>query len=184
MLPIFWVKNMNGEGISKPTFAVSLIAVLVISLCASWALASIIPQGPEGAQGLQGIQGEQGIQGIQGTQGEQGAQGERGPQGSQGIQGIQGEAGGVTAYVSGMLTSEYHDVWFGTDYRVVTGLLVNFGSEPAYNVQVELTWSYSGGDYSITQNLGTLQGHQIYRYDFTYYWEGSAGWLTWTINWT
>lgn len=166
------------KGISTSAFAIGLICAILISGVGTYLVVKLT--GGEGPQGSQGLAGDMGAPGPQGPKGDKG---DTGPQGLQGPQGPPGPAGGVEPYVSGMLTSEYHDIWLGTDYRVVTGFLINFGSKFATNISVKLTWSYSGGSYSTTQDIGTLVGYKIYKYDFTYYWEGSAGSLSWEITW-
>lgn len=181
---LFWVRKPLNEKISYTTFILSLAAILCISVLFSYGISSSViqvgPQGDKGDTGLQGVQGEQGIQGIQGNKGDQGPQGIPGPKGDNGDR---GEPGGAAASISATLTSTYHDVWFGIDYRSVRGYLINFGSDWAFNVKVKLTWWYSGGSYSTTQDLGTISGHEIYAFAFDYYWEGSAGALSYEITW-
>lgn len=168
-------------GVSYTVFVICLVAVLGISVLANYVVSSTVlkvgPQGDKGDVGLQGVQGEPGVQGIQGVKGDQGIQGLKGAQGDR------GEPGGVAASISGTLTSTYHDVWFGTDYRSIRGYLINFGTDWAFNVKVKLTWWYSGGSYSKTQDIGTMIGHEIYAFAFDYYWEGSAGTLSYEITW-
>ncbi len=70
-----------------------LIAVIVIAVLASSAVAagvSIMVPGPEGPEGPQG---EQGITGAQGPQGEQGETGDTGPRGATGLTGATGATG-------------------------------------------------------------------------------------------
>jgi hypothetical protein len=81
------------------------IAIVVIAVLASSAVAAGIsmvingPEGPEGPQGEQGETGETGPAGATGPKGDTGAKGDKGdtgdtgPQGEQGIQGIQGIQG-------------------------------------------------------------------------------------------
>jgi len=170
-------ERSNSE-ISTRVFAIGLILAIVISGVGTYTALRLT--GAEGPEGLRGLTGDMGSPGPKGPKGDKG---DTGSQGLQGHKGDKGDPGGVEPYVSGMLTSEYHDIWLGTDYRVVTGILINFGSTVATDVSVKLTWYYSGGSFSKTQHIGTLGGHKIYNYDFTYYWEGSAGSLVWSITW-
>lgn len=181
------IKNI---GISKQGFALGIIAVLIASVLLSYVISSTIikqgPQGPKGEQGQQGEQGSQGIQGIQGEKGDKGDTGATGPQGLQGIQGEKGDPGGVTPDVTASLTSTYTNNIFGTDYHDVEGLIINFGSDPAYDVTITITWHISGGgtheepaDY-----LGAFSGHKIYEYSKRYNFEGNYDYITWNITWT
>ena len=180
----------GSAGISTRMFAIGLICAILISGVGTYAILKATgvggPQGPKGIAGEMGLAGVQGLQGPKGDigpTGPKGDKGDRGPQGLQGPKGDKGDPGGVEPYVSCMLTSEYHHSVWGTDYRIVRGVLINFGSEMAKDVTVKLTWYYSGGSYSKTQYIGTLVGYKIYNYDITYHWEGSAGTLSWTITW-
>ncbi len=166
-------------------------------------------QGEQGEQGIQGIRGERGITGDQGPQGlkgdtgatgargltgSTGSQGLRGATGSQGAQGPRGytgpkgdkgDPGGVTADVTGLLTSEYHDVW-GMDYHVVEGMIINFGTDYAYSVTVKVTWhNYGGGTHTEPAvPIGALRGHQMYDFSYTFYFEGGFDYLTYEITWS
>jgi len=157
----------GSTGISTGMFVAGLILAILISSTGTYTALSLA-----GFQGPKGDTGDTGLQGISGNQG---------PPGSQGPP---GKDAGVEADVKASLTSEYHDVWMGTDYRVVRGIIINFGTKMTGNVLVKSTWSYSGGSYSTTKLIGVLTGHEIYNFDFTFYWEGSAGALTWSITWT
>ena len=173
-------------GISKKAFVIGLIAVLLVSVLLSYGIASIVVEvGPQGPQGEQGIQGEQGPQGETGPQGPQGLQGPQGEMGPQGPKGDKGDPGGVTPDVTASLTSTYTDVWLGTDYHDVKGLLINFGSDPAYDVTITITWHITGGGEHTepADFIGTLNGHQIYEYSKRYYFEGSYNYITWEITW-
>ena len=170
------------------------------------------PQGEQGEQGEQGIQGPRGERGITGTGGPQGlkgdtgatgargltgstgpqglrgatgSQGAQGPRGYTGATGATGSPGGVEADVTGLLISEYHDIW-GTDYHVVEGMIINFGTEYAFNVYVTVTWhNYGGGthtEYAVP--IGGLQGHQIYEFSYTFYFEGGYDYTTHEITWS
>jgi len=139
--------------------------------------------GLQGPQGLQGIQGEHGPAGAQGDTGLRGIQGQIGPQGEKGEK---GDTGGVEPDVTATLTSTFTDVIFGTDYHDVKGLMINFGSDPAYDVTITITWHTTGGG-SHTEPahlIGTIGGHQIYEYSKRYWFEGGFDSMTWEITWT
>lgn len=98
-----------SEGLSKNTFVIGLIAILILSAIINYGISSMIikqgPQGepgPQGEQGIQGVSGEQGTQGIQGPQGIQGEPGESivGPIGPQGVKGDPGEDGEVERWLN------------------------------------------------------------------------------------
>lgn len=183
-------EGVSSMGISKTMFAIGLIAVLAASLLLSYAISSTFvkvgPQGPQGIQGETGPQGLQGEQGPQGATGPQGLQGETGPQGIQGPKGDKGDPGGVTPDVTASLTSTYTDVWLGTDYHDITGLVINFGSDPAYSVNIQITWHLdAGGEHTEPADpIGTLSGHRIYEYSKRYYFEGGYDYITWEITWS
>jgi len=157
---------MSGEGsvgVSKAVFAAGLMAVLVISLLLSYGIASLVVKvGPQGPQGLQG------------------------PPGIQGPKGDKGDPGGVTPDVTASLTSTYTNVLLGTDYHDVKGLIINFGSSPASNVIITITWHTPGGGTHTepADSIGTLSGHRIYEYSHRYYFEGGADYITWEITWS
>jgi len=158
--------NMSGQetvGISKTAFAIGLIAVLLVSTLLSYGIASTVVK--VGPQGPQGIQGEQGPQGVKGDK---------------------GDPGGVTPDVTASLTSTYTDVWGGTDTHKVEGLLINFGSDPAYSVTITITWYISGGGSHTepADSIGTLSGHKIYEYSKTYSFEGFYDSFSWEITWS
>ena len=180
-------------GISTTTIVVGLIAAILISTIVSTVVSTqIIGKGPKGdkgdtgAQGPTGPQGPQGLQGIQGVQGVQGEQGLTGPQGPKGDKGDKGDPGGVEPDVTASLTSTYTDVWLGTDYQDVKGLIINFGSDSAYSVTITITWHTTGGGYHTepADLIGTLSGHQIYEYSKRYYIEGGYDYITWEITWS
>lgn len=154
-------------GISKTMFVVGLIAAILASSLISTIVTTQfgLIQGPKGDTGSQGAQGEQGIQGI------------RGPI---------GPAGEVEPDVKALLTSTYTDIWLGTDYHDVEGLMINFGSDSAYNVAVTITWhTVGGGEHTEpTDLIGSFSGHQIYEYSKRYYIEGGFDYITWEITWT
>lgn len=205
-----------SEGISKNYLVAALISVLILSAIINYAISSMVietgpqgeegergltgptgPEGPEGdkgdrgstgTQGPQGSTGARGLTGITGSQGLRGAtgsQGAQGPRGYTGPKGDTGEPGGVDADVTGLLTSEYHDIW-GTDYHVVEGIIINFGTEYAYYVTVTVTWHNYGGGTHIEPavSIGSLRGHQIYEFSQTFYFEGGYDYLTCDIDWS
>lgn len=105
--------------------------------------------------------------------------------GSQGLQGEKGDPGGVEHYVSASLTSYYTDVWPETDYHDVEGLLINFGSEVAWDVTIEFTWRLTGGGYyTDSAYISLLAGHEIYDFSERFYFEGGYDAFSWTITWT
>ncbi|MCK4474227.1 collagen-like protein [Candidatus Bathyarchaeota archaeon] len=176
--------NMNGQetvGISKTAFAIGLIAVLLVSTLLSYGIAStVVKVGPQGPQGVKGDTG------LKGGTGNTGPQGETGSQGIQGPKGDKGDPGGVTPDVTASLTSTYTDVWGGTDTHKVEGLVINFGSDPAYSVTITITWHITaGGSHTEpADSIGTLSGHKIYEYSKTYYFEGSYDYFTLEITWS
>jgi hypothetical protein len=157
---------MNGQktvGISQKAFAIGLIAVLIVSVLLSYGIASaVVKVGPQGETGPQG------------------------PQGEQGPKGDKGDPGGVEPDVTASLTSTYTNVLLGTDYHDVKGLLINFGSDPAYSVTITITWHITGGgEHTEPADLiGTLSGHEIYEYSKRYYFEGGYDYITWKITWS
>ena len=157
---------MNGQetaGISKTAFATGLIAVLIVSVLLSYGIASTLVK--VGPQGPQGPQGEQGLAGPKGDKGEPGA---------------------VEPDVTASLKSTYTDVWLGTDYHDVEGLLVNFGSDPAYSVTITITWHTTGGGIHTepADSIGSLSEHEIYEYSKRYHFEGGYDYITWEITWS
>jgi len=184
------MEEKGAAGISKTAFAAGIIAVLLASLLLNYAVSSVViqtgPKGDKGDTGPQGLKGETGPQGSQGEQGFTGPQGETGPQGIQGPEGEKGEPGGVEPDVTASLTSHYTDVWLGTDYHDVEGLLINFGSDSAYSVTITITWHLTaGGEHTEPADMiGTLSGHKIYEYSKRYYFEGGYDYITWEINWS
>jgi len=77
-------------------------------------------------------------------------------------------------------------VILGTDYHDVTGLVINFGSDPAYSVTITITWHITaGGEHTEPAHLiGTFRGHEIYEYSKRFYFEGGYDYITWEINWS
>jgi len=176
-----------STGISKTTFSVGIIVAILAAAFVSTIIATQFGlRGPKGEKGDTGPQGPAGPQGVQGVQGTQGLQGSTGPQGDIGPQGPQGEPGGVEPDVTASLTSTYTNVIIGTDYHDVKGLLINFGSTPAYSVTVQIVWHTAGGGEHTepADTIGTLSGHEIYEYSKRYYFEGGADYITWEITWT
>jgi len=172
-------------GTSKQAFAAGLIAVLVASVVASYAIASMVvkvgPQGPPGPQGNTGPQGLTGLQGETGPQGPQGLQGETGPQGPQGEK---GDPGTVAVDITGYLTDTYTYSWLGIDEHQVEGFIVNWGTQPAYNVVLTLTWELGAEqEHTATISIGILLGHEFDRISETYYFEGQGN-LYYDVTWT
>ena len=165
-------------GISQRAFVAGLIAVLVVSVVLSYGISSValpVLKGEKGDPGPQGPQGEQGPSGLQGPQGETGLQGPKGDK---------GDPGAVAVDVTALLTITYTSVWLGDDRHDVEGFAVNFGTTPAYNVKLDLTWDLGAGKFVYkTITIGTMQGHEIWDIDVTYYFEGT-GPITYTITWT
>jgi len=163
-------------GISKTTFIVGLIAAILASSFISTIVAMqwAVVQGPKGDKGDTGPQGPQGPQGLQG------------PAGPKGDTGPQGPSGGVQPDVTASLSDTYTNVLLGTDYHDVTGLLINFGSSPAYSVTITITWHITGGGTHTepADLIGTLSGHRIYEYSKRYYFEGGYDYITWEITWS
>jgi len=148
--------------ISRVAFAGGIALTLILSTLLSMIVSIyFVKTGPQGPQGIQGTQG------IQGPKGDK------------------GDPGGVTPDVTASLTATYTDIWGGTDYHDVKGYLINFGSSPAYNVKITITWHIiGGGEHTEPVDLiGTLNGHQIYEYSKRYYFEGSYDYITWEITW-
>ena len=157
-------------GISKTTFVVGIIiAILASSFISTIAATQWVL-----------------IQGLKGEKGDKGDTGPQGPQGLQGPQGEKGDPGGVEPDVTVSLTSTYTDVWLGTDYHDVEGLIINFGSDPAYDVTITITWHTTAGGYHTepADLIGYLSGHRIYEYSERYYFEGSYDYITSEITWT
>ena len=161
-------------GVSKKAFVAGLIAVLIVSVILNYFIASTVIR-----VGLQGPPGPPGPQGPMGPEGPPGPEGPMGPPGPP------GPPGGVEPDVTAWFTSTYTDVWFGTDYHDVEGWVINFGSEPAYNVKIKITWHiFGGGEHTEPEVLiGTLSGHEIYRFSERFYFEGGYDYITWEITW-
>lgn len=86
--------------------------------------------------------------------------------------------------VSALISSTFTSVWLGDDRHDVEGFIVNFGTDPAYNVKIDQTWNLGAGVYVYkTINIGTLFGHEIKEIDITYYFEGT-GTYSYEITWT
>jgi len=184
-------------GISKGAFLVGLVAVLAISLVSTavalqWVTTQGIKgekgekgdTGDTGPQGLQGIQGEQGLTGAQGDTGLRGIQGQIGPQGEEGEKGEKGDTGEVAVDVSALITVTFTSVWLGDDRHDVEGFIVNFGTETAYDVEIDMTWDLGEGIFVYkTKYIGILGGHEIEEIDETYFFEGT-GTYSYEITWT
>lgn len=201
-------------GLSKNNLVVGLISVLILSAIVNYGISSTVietgPEGPQGEQGEIGPQGQTGSTGSRGPQGEKGdrgligpvgpagpkgdkgntgltgAQGIQGPRGYTGAKGDKGEPGGVEADITALLHSEFYNVWGGTDYHIVEGLMINFGTDYAYSVTIVITWGiYGGGTYiGPAVTIGGLNGHQIYEFSHTFYFEGGYDYLTYEITWS
>ena len=179
-----WSDKLSGEkasvGISKKLFATGLIAAILLSIMINYGVSSIvIKQGPRGPQG------ETGPQGPPGPEGPQGPQGEQGPQGPMGPRGPEGPPGGVEADLSAYLESDMMHIDSKT-ILTLTGFMINFGSQAAYNVQIEFTFTIRGGDYRRTYDLTTpMWGHDIRRlwiqYSFDFYFDSYS--YSWDITW-
>jgi len=185
-------EGKNLAGISRTTFIVGLVIAILVSISISTLVTTQTdlakgPKGDPGPQGLQGVagpQGTQGPQGIQGPEGSQGSPGETGLQGPQGETGPQGPPGTeMAADVSALLTITFTSVSPGDDRHDVEGIIINFGTETAYNVTIDLTWDLGGGMYVYkTINVGNPWGHYIGEIGATYYFEGQ-GTVSYEITW-
>jgi hypothetical protein len=165
-------------GISKTTFIVGLIITVLasslISVLATTQLALV--QGPKGDKGDKGDTGATGPQGSQG------------PQGLQGIQGPQGPAG-QDANVRPALSAYFKaDSMYISPKTYVTfdGFMVNFGSNPAYNVRITFTFTIYGGQYVRTYDYGAMWGHRVASLwiQFSFDLQFSSYSYVWQITWT
>ena len=139
-----------------------------------------LPRGPAGDRGSAGPAGERG---PQGPQGEQGPKGDTGPQ---------GEDANVLADVEGLLTlhcgcGAAADCWPRYYGVSVEGFLVNFGTENAENVRIDMAWDNAVENVHIENTIwvGHLKGHGLYDVE----WSGRLAsdptklrW-TWTVTW-
>jgi len=175
--------KLSGEkasiGISKKLFATGLIVAILSSIMINYGISSIfIKQGPRGPQG------ETGPQGLPGPEGPQGPQGEQGPQGPMGPRGPEGPPGGVEADLSAYLESDWMYIEPKT-YLTFTGFLINFGSQPAYNVQIKFTFTIHGGEFIRTYDYGAIGGHDVSRlwiqFSFDLYFDSYS--YSWDITW-
>lgn len=165
------MSGKNISGISKTTFVVGLIVAIVASSLISTLVAIqwAVVQGPKGDKGDTGAQGPQGEQGIQGIQG---------------IQGPEGPPGTVAADVSALIEVAFSSVWLGDDKHEVSGFIINFGRDAAYDVKIDFTWNLGGGQYVYkTIHTGTMYGHVIREVSATYYFEGQGSY-SYEITWT
>lgn len=168
-------KMSESVGVSKGVFVAGLIATLLLSVILSYGVL-VVTSSQEGEKGDTGVAGPQGIRGETGLQGIEGEEGEKGEKGI---------PGGVEPYVSALLTSSYTDIWLGTDYHNVEGLMINFGSDPAYDVTITITWHTSSGEFTGDPHfLGTFNGYEIYEYSKRYDIEGNFDYITWEITWS
>jgi hypothetical protein len=167
-------EGKTSVGVSRTTFIVGLIIAILIS--------SLLSIGVAMQYGLlKGPKGDKGDTGATGPQGPQGPQGERGPQGEKGPK---GDPGGVTASVNALIADTFTSVWLGEDKHDVEGIIINFGTEPAYNVKIDQTWDLGEGKFVYkTIYVGTTWGHYIGNIKETYRFEGQ-GTYSYVITWT
>ena len=153
----------SSSGVSKGAFAAGLVvAILVSSLISAFVSSQLMREGPKGEKGDTGPQGQKGIQGVQGPTGPRGLQGEPGSQGPMGPRGPEGPAGGVEADVSVLKYPESE--WTQIDSKTILtfrGFVINFGVQPAYNVQIKFTFTILDGEFIRTHNCGAIYGHDI-----------------------
>jgi len=156
-------------GISRTTF----VAGLVIAILASSLISAVVSL--QWAKGPKGDKGDPGPTGEQGSIGPQGLQGERGPP---------GPSGGVAADVKALIVVTYTYSYWGEDRHDVEGIIINFGTETAYNVKIKITWDLGGGKFVYkTIDVGTAWGHYIGNIKETIYFEGQ-GTYSYEITWT
>lgn len=160
-------------GISRTTFIVGLI----IAILASSLISTVVSMQWALIQGPKGDKGDKGDQGIQGLQGEQG------PIGPQGEKGEKGDPGEVPVDVEALIIVTFTSVWLGDDRHDVEGFIINFGTETAYNVKIDLTWDLGEGKFVYkTINVGNVWGHYIGSISETYYFE-EQGTYSYEITW-
>jgi len=160
----------ESKGISETILVAGLIAAIIISTL----LSIVIIAQTDLAQGPQGDIG---------PPGETGPQGDIGPQGETGPQGPEGPPGTGPADVKALITETFVPVWPGADRHQIEGFLINFGTETAYNVTIEMTWDLGGGIYILqTIESGNVWGHYVGNVGATYYFEGQ-GTFSYEITW-
>lgn len=154
-------------GISRRTFIVGLIiAILASSLISTlvstqWAMIQGL-KGDKGDTGQQGPQGETGPQGPEGPQGPQGEQGPQGPMGLRGPEGPSGEDANVEADISVLKYPESDMMHIDSETILTfTGFMINFGVQPAYNVQIKFTFTIHDGEFIRTYDCGAIGGHYV-----------------------
>jgi len=169
-------EEKNIAGISRTAFIVGLVIAILVSTSIS---ALVVTQ----TDLAKGPQGETGPQGDTGSQGPQGDTGSQGPQGDTGPQGAEGPPGTVPADVKALITETFVSVWLAPDRHHIEGFIINFGTETAYNVKIELTWDLGGGMYVFqTIDAGNLWSHYVGNIGATYYFEGQ-GTFSYEITW-
>ena len=159
----------GSTGVSTRMFVVGLILAILISSTGTYTALSLA-----GFQGPKGDKGDSGLQGITGNQGLRGLQGEKGDP---------GKDGGVTADIKGLITDTYSDNFWTTDTHIVDGFVINFGTEPAYNVVVKITWNLGSGQYVYKYiSLGTMWAHHVREIYQSYRFNGK-GTVSYAITW-
>jgi len=163
-----------SEGLSKNTFVIGLIAILILSAIINYGISSMIikqgPQGepgPQGEQGIQGVSGEQGIQGESGLKGIQGEPGESiiGPIGPQGAKGDPGEDGEVERWLNRL---EALNLTFIQDFSQSIEYNISAGTERTweflileYGIIWEAKISFSGEYVSMSHSWGR-EGERVF----------------------
>ena len=156
------------------------MAGLVGAIIISTLLSTVIIDQTDLAKGPQGDTGPQGPQGETGPQGDTGPQG---PQGETGPQGSEGPPGTLPADLKVLITETFVPVWPGDDRHDIEGFMINFGTETAYNVKIEMTWDLGGGMYVFkTIEAGNVWSHYVGNIGATYYFEGQ-GTFSYEITW-
>lgn len=152
----------DSLGISRTTFVAGLVIAILVSTVISTIVITQtdLARGPQGSQGLQG---------------------ETGPQGPQGSP---GPPGTVPADVKALITVTFTSIWWGEDRHDVEGIIINFGTEMAYDVKIEFTWNLGEGKYVFkTIEVGNVWSHYIGEISETYYFE-EQGTYSYEITWT
>ncbi len=163
----------DSKGISGAILVAGLVGAIIISTL----LSTVIIDQTDLAKGPQGDIGPQGETGPQGDTGPQGPQGETGPQGSE------GPPGTLPADLKVLITETFVPVWPGDDRHDIEGFMINFGTETAYNVKIEMTWDLGGGMYVFkTIEAGNVWSHYVGNIGATYYFEGQ-GTFSYEITW-
>jgi hypothetical protein len=154
-----------------------LIAIIVIAILVSSAVAagvSIMIPGPEGPEGPQGEQGPQGTQGEQGETGDTGSQGPAGPAGPTGLTGATGAPGATGPRGFGVPQQGNISVPFSE-------FVANYNANATYNYEYGLRNYNTAGTlvcYAPVQlpHGATITNATIYFYDndddsFSFYFE-------------